>query len=401
MKNIVYKIYILPLIASMLSIMLALTMNYLMTGLIDITPLSFTYKYMNTAILSKWLSPYVLLHDTSYEILRHSLSDYGGSESIILSKLEGLNLLATLKMLLYLLCYGPPIINISVYCALLGILLIIVLQRNDRNDILDIMMPFLAGYLAIYATIVILTNYSPYLRSISTILLFLKTMVLILPLVYCVGQKRRITGYIAAIAILLHLALVSGGIIYRYPKGALDITTGRIGFSTFYSYYWPHMVLCEKIHSIVGRGEKIELLNFFPGCYVIPNNNFQRPLMTDYNKNKEFTDIMYEDLASAKKVIDKYGIRYFLVDLSQDICNDIVYSSIFRQSNMKDNLTVSWSSDKVYLLTWKNIGDKPLDDAFIDMLTGKCNGTSGRRYFEVAREAYTAERRGELQLRGY
>ena len=67
--------------------------------------------------------------------------------------------------------------------------------------------------------------------------------------------------------------------------------------------------------------------------------------------------LAFEEPEKAIAVFKEMGINYFLIDFSALSYDLIAYSPLFYADNMKKYLSVRWSSDPFYLLTWRSNHD--------------------------------------------
>ena len=185
-----------------------------------------------------------------------------------------------------------------------------------------------------------------------------------------VARRRCVeTLLLVAVAVAVFSAPIT---LLRLPwSNSVRFLFGSLPYAAIYDPEWKTQAAWEVARA-VPDGTKIELLSFLPGFTAIPSTPFQRPDGTAYLR--EYTTVLFGSPEEAAGVYRRYGIDYFLVDLSPNVA--LVwsgYSRLFSADAMRTRLRPvsrfrSGASD-FYLFTWRYSGDAVDEKDYDEFLT--------------------------------
>jgi hypothetical protein len=84
-----------------------------------------------------------------------------------------------------------------------------------------------------------------------------------------------------------------------------------------------------------------------------------------FSMGPHFEKIIFGTPEESRDELQKQNINFFAFDTTSPIFDLLPYSSLFTPDHIRENLAVLWSSEGVYLLTWKSPLTKEIPPEFM------------------------------------
>jgi hypothetical protein len=359
------KAFLVLSLASLCLTVLILGFNYLTYGIFEINPTTFFIKYINLSTLKHWIS---------YSALVFTVDIVGQDSRLFAPWLSQIDIEPIWNFLRLDVLYDffplkkgiPNILSFTFFLTFLAG--VAAKWRKADPPIARTLLPIAVALIVLAVDGALISNQSFRRSTIFTGFYVVVACLALWSLAarfFVLPEKRQ------AFAIVLALLLGAFG-IRNYLSGTAKMKdspyrffAGLSNYREAYGEWIPES--CLETRRLKG-GEKVLLLNFFPGCYILPGIHFERPLMNSYLVN--FAEAMYQGPEEAKKIFLRYDIHYFLVDLKQNF-HLPAFSPLFEPSFLEKSLKIVWESDGAYLLTWRNEDDEKAPEAFLESYRDK------------------------------
>ncbi len=337
-----------------------LGINFLTTGLFEGTPFRLWLSLWDQVRSSAWVSPYMLFYvseligpDMGRVIMPGQVSCNVGMGQLLGNVLR-INYITPL-FLKWLLFPGVTILtfmairkkaDLSTYAKVvllpaLVILALVILSLLSINQTTSLMRS--VGFSGFYMVLCVFSLWYLALqhydrKAFNIFVLWVVLVAFSLTLKPIVSLKHRI-DYISGKKSMWD-AMAAEGNIY---KPIADMRK-EIGIDKQVAYLQINGNLGQAY--LIGRG----LLN---------------PI--SYSYRDKWHILAFEEPEKAIAAFKEMGINYFLIDFSARAYDLIAYSSLFNGTNMKKYLSMRWSSDPFYLLTWHSDhgGSSDISDDFL------------------------------------
>jgi len=103
------------------------------------------------------------------------------------------------------------------------------------------------------------------------------------------------------------------------------------------------------IQDLVGKDNKVIMMNICRACYGIPNSNIQGQEMTDYTA--DMATVYFGTPKESMEAIKKTDINYIWIDTNEKLLS-IAYAPLFDPGTILNYLKIVWNDQGKYLLTW-------------------------------------------------
>lgn len=394
-----------------------LWINYVETGLMEVTPFRFFWKLADQSAFSKLASPYLMLFlEEGSSRATEVPGLLGGIDPYRLARLLHMHFLSETflfaSLLMFVSCAGACLFD-----------------RRTRQSLGAGLAPA-AVMLATAAVLGILIRQP---GSIDRFYVFA-----LLPLTYLAAavpgvavrrlQELQLNGFSRYVRQWIVVAIIGSAIAFSGLSAAQSITRYFEG-STFASFLvklrfalgglsfeqalvekrqppdpvdWPRQDLSETClgirSALLGRGEgsgiaaeswpKVWTMTFLQesGCHIMPG---VRILMEVSNRfGERWHRIVFGDPATAEHELRRIGIRYVFVNLgernnqaktgeSTSIFGCLAYSPLLASPSLESRFRIAWSDGDAYLLVLASEGEgRPLPRAFGDRLNAKRNSVA-------------------------
>ena len=143
---------------------------------------------------------------------------------------------------------------------------------------------------------------------------------------------------------------------------SLKYLFGEMSFSDLYESAGSKYGL--MIQEIVGKNNKVLMMNVCRACYGIPGSMIQAQVMTDFVA--DFDVVYYGKPNESMDALKRVDINYVWVDTNEQLLS-VAYAPLFRLDNIKKYFEILWQSDGKYLLIWNQgiAADDGMMDQFI------------------------------------
>lgn len=391
-----------PVISAGAAISAILTINYLWTGLGEVTPFKLFLAHADQAKLSRYVSPYLFLmaeegsSDTTGRLSLDALS----SSAFILGRVQGL---------LRLQAFAPAVV--IVLLIILAFILVLALAfRRIRTTIAE---PFHAPILFLLAALAVgfLINQPGSIERFYTFA-FLPVALLAVgipaAIAHSIGESggrslRELVRY-GAIVLVLFLGLVSSAywiakFLYidgrAYLEERIAFLVGKRAYSDALLHVryrrneggWPRRDLSEECLGIAGAVKpatgtraarpRVWTLTFLQesGCHIIPGARIQMEFSVAFGNR--WHEIVFGEAAAARRELERLGIRYFYINLadfdmkrleaiSTSIFGCLAYSPLFSMEHLSERFRIVWRRGDAVLLELAPAGrGEPLSEEFL------------------------------------
>ena len=387
---------------SVSTLLAILGLNYVMTGLAEVTPFRVFWRFANQEMFSQWVSPYlmVLLGLGSSP----SLGEFSQFNAETLSKLKVIPVIFRLDRIQQVLFF------ISVLWAIilatiapndfrsltpkkstyLGDIKIFfgkinkkinnenheddhkMYKNNTMNSIYIILK--LVGVFLLSSVMVMLLVINQ-LVSLYRLYVFVFLFVIILTVIgylftldclffniFVRKNKSRIISFFAIFISIICLFNYISEIPLDYLNNRLNFALGNTSIANAYQTQKASWEPGIEARKIVGSSEKIwssQVTGKYcmsPGCHL--------ETFFSYSMGKDWHKIVLEDAETSKKLLQQQGLNYFLIDTTEAFFDVLPHSELFSPDKIDRNLQSLWTDGDVYLLTWPTSQTKPLQKKF-------------------------------------
>lgn len=363
-------------IATVLSMGIVFSFNYLTSGIMEFTPSNVFLPHANISVMKQSWSPYALL--AQYEFSEHA----SAWRSPSLFRINAASFWEIFK--LHLLRDFFPFLRLDpthlLAVVIYPVLLIVVFIRRKSFEpyfqrvILCVGILSAVG-LAILLSSLLATQEQGSLGRFAQFFSFYTTLVglALWKLILSAFRKQWVRKKVSTLVVLLIFLIASFHYGLRGKRSSIErypFLLGQKSFREAYGNWVPQS--CLAVRSILGQ-RKVALLNSFPGCYSLPGTQFERPLMNSYVK--DYHEAMFESAPKAKETFRRHGVDYFLVDLNRQF-HLTAFSPLFHPKDIKRYLKIVWQADEVYLLTWRESGEEEMEESFLNSYASKYESES-------------------------
>ena len=400
-----------PTLAAGATILGILCLNYLWTGLAEVTPFKLFLAFADQRRLAHYFSPYLLLW--ADEGSRGSTGELSlaalASRQYILHRLHGLlQLEALAPMILSLLAMSVPA------------LLVALLWKPWRDAACERFFPAML-LLAFAVALGFVVNQPGSLERFYTFAFFPVILVGIGSVAAFVGVLRsRVQAgprrALDAASLILALAIGCGSALYWTARWVKDegfpllreraaFVAGRRTLEQAMLYaHWPRsggglpqrgvseecVGLANTLgHPGPGGAPRVWTMAFLyePGCYILPDVRLQLEFSVAFGKR--WDRIVFGPPDAARAELRKIGVRYFYINLadfdihrlgtqSSFVFGCLAYSPLFDPSMLSRRFRIVWRRDKALLLTFADGGGgEPISSALVSAWRKKVFAVQG------------------------
>ena len=350
------------MLTALLTIVVWLAINYISTGMFEITPVEPNLNVADQKVLSQWTSPYMALW--MIEGFPHKLTSFFSS-SLNIKELQAwaVNLLHIdellwLKHLKYL-------IVACVFCYLAQPSLFSIRK-------LDAYVRLIAAILMVigFGFAFSLTMNQPI--SIARYFIFTTPLILLIVTTSIVMITERTIHETRHNAIYLVFTLLVVGNIHLTPPDSIpkrSVLGFAFGTKTYKDAYDSKSLFSEDALTasrLTNPDDRIMSSNPMHQSYAIAGRPMEVELNYSYH---DWHTMVFDQPAAARAAYKKEGIKYFYFDFTYPVNGMMPFSPLLYKDSVLSNLYVVWHSKNAYLLGWC----KPHDAKTTDSSDGEQN----------------------------
>jgi hypothetical protein len=332
-------------------------LNYAITGIAEVTPFRLFWAHADQDRLAHWISPFLGL-----VLELGSSPDMGGLSMPDFHQYQVTNLIIAIFRLrdlrLYFALSGVPVIVVT--------LIIVWMLRSRCLQVPPAFWEGLGVMLAILAASVAAFLMLNQVVSMYRFMIFMVFVVLTIPAMAFFLARRLALGtcYLSA-AVAVAAMCVAGQAIdkqIRHVKSneLHDQVTFMLGLSTLaddykaYTAHWaPGKAMCEHRPA----DAPIWYFTVVDEHFMAPHCLFQG--FFSYSMGTAWHKVMFEPPEVAKAALQAQGINYFAINTAVATFDPVLYAPLFRPETLYRYLSIVWSENGAYLLTWKRADAPP------------------------------------------
>lgn len=354
------------LVSGLLMILITFVINYVITGMAEVTPFRLFWKLADQKKLSEWVSPYLMV-----------LLEQGTSKDIGGFKLAGsiFDLKYILGLFRVISLFFAKVDYFILFVLLPGIIGIVLYAKGHRAKLEQrrTAIPLVAFLTAAFIMCLLATAHPhSYLRNYVFIIFFVVVgfvllwngFITLLPF----GQTAR--RNIAIILGILIVCLWSFNSFKMLPdtlgkayRAALFIF-GKTSYSRMYEAkraLWKPALEARRILGVNKRIWSFTLYNFYMG----PDPGLETAV--SFSLKRDWHGIMFSAADESKRLLREQGLDYFLIDLETNFFDFFQYTRLFSPESIGRYFGVVWKNkdENVYLLSWKENACSSIPGEFI------------------------------------
>jgi hypothetical protein len=364
------------------SLMLAgiLVLNYLITGMAEISPFRTYWRYADQPRFSKWVSPYLMV------LLEEGSAPGMGEIQVV--KPDRMTRWEYLRQLIRANAAAPYLPSEPGYwwVCVAGLVTLGLAGRLTRRpsagpEVWRAAVPLLGALVTACAVSQLVTQPISVYRYFSFTTFFtVATVVGLWVLMFRAVPCRRLvplTSY-ALPAVVTGWVTVATltGIPETDVRHAVQFATGRISLAHAYAtrlgVQMPVVEARQAAGDATARVYSFNQNNYSmaPGCEV--------ESFVSFALHQDWHTVMFEEPVIAREALRAQGLNHFMIDLNAPVIDVIPYAPLFRPENIGRYFKVAWRKGDLYLLTW---GDPDVLEDGLEPIPAEFFGGYNEKYF--------------------
>lgn len=342
----------------------ALTFNYIETGMVEITPFSLALKLSDSSRrppgILLWHTRYMLQEEGAHKALSPPVNFGIASEKIWTHMSEKI------------FSQSPEGANIAFFgIAILFLCFLVSFFSQRRSSYARHILLISISLLFVVLSMTAFVSQNSFYRGLTFLpalrILNLATIVSSgwWAIIYF-GRRRRvqIVLYFKCFVFFLCIFLALKGLIQLHKEHILRppfLALGHESFSDFYGFQKDDP--CTEARKFVGKNQKIALLHFVPACVGKPVDQLETIDPTSFSDAKGV--ILLREAGEARSGLQKMGFEHFLY-IPHTSMYIFAFYPIFQPESLLRNFRIEKLLSHGYLLTWRREGEAPLSDEFMN-----------------------------------
>lgn len=353
------RAHLIAAIMAIIAVSIMLSINYAVTGLAEVTPFRFFWRYANQARFAEWVSPFMmLLLDLG------SSADLGSIAPPDLHQFPFFQLMSAVfrldRVSPFLYADGLPLLAITIMAGVALIKQPVSRQMLKQAAIFFLMLT--AALLVFFSVNQIGSLYRLYMFCLYPVIAICVVLLAICRKYYG-DTSKALLGLMAAL-LMLHAVQSEYRKIpdeqrrleWKYARGKASIANAFASQNAV----WDAAL---KMSAVAGSHTPIWSTQTGWHFCIAPACDLKT--FFSYSMNKDWADIMFLPPTAARTALQQQGLNYFAFDSTTVAFDLLPYAPLFRPENIAQYLGLVWSQDGVYLLTWRSANTKPLPPEFI------------------------------------
>lgn len=377
--------------------LMILGINYVTTGMAEITPFRTFWRFADQNRLSRWVSPYLML--VLSEGSSPSMGQFNAPELLFVSTIDQFTHYFRLWSVKYLF----PNRYILIFLVATSCIALVIRRFSYSRTKVMITVPVIVfSAVALLNAILLNVNQATSLWRYYIFSVFFTVSISVIvwkawfSLVMPVAWRRL------SLTLSLCLVLVVSGwscvdAAKRYPRSkaklASNFAAGRIGIGEAYRANGGISPSAPDVCRVVGPDRRVwsfTIINYS----MLPDCLFETAISFALRDN--WHQIMFESAETSRKLLQRQGLNYFLVDLKTELFDFFPFTSLFSPENIGKYLGVVWKKDSTYLLSWLGPDTAPLPPDFTNTyrtkITTEKSSISVKEIYDRVRLIYESNR---------
>lgn len=189
------------------------------------------------------------------------------------------------------------------------------------------------------------------------------------------GSMRRNAAAVLSIVLLLFVAQsIRRDILVSDWRHYLKPLTGEWSYSQYQEYSYPTLKYVE-VQKQLPADIKCLAINSRTGALTIPNSKFEMFLYNHFMHNLPI--VLYGSPKQARVALERHGVKYIAISTNSEL-DGIVLSPFLRPENIGAYWSVVCQFDDLWLLAWREEGQPPLPDDFLQAYQNQVEKLSKR-----------------------
>ncbi len=342
-----------------------LTLNYLWTGLAEVTPMRLFWKHANQERFSRWVSPYLMVL-----LLEGSSPDMGDVRLVEHKEGSRAEYLRTLVRTQTVRCFFPDIdedVPASVLLVLLGVTVPLAFGKKVRFELWRLAVPVAGLFVLALVLSQLVTQPVSVYRYFSFMVFLIVLLALGLwVLLFRLHPNRKLVRLTSCVVPALLTCLVTYQSVLAIPEQEREdlwrFATGKESLGEAFLKRGITSWVPLTIRDLTGPGKRVYSFNINNYC-MAPDCELES--FVSFALHQDWHEVLFEEPEQARAALQKQGLNYFLIDLNRDMVDVLQYSPLFRPENVGKYLEVRWHRGSTYLLTWPGPDTEPLPEEFL------------------------------------
>lgn len=339
-----------------------LALNYWTTGLAEITPMRFFWKYADQERFSRLWSPYLMVL-----LLEGSSPEMGNAELTLPRHTSVWQFTSTLLRCNHLSAFFPRKIYVPCLWLIIGLFLI---RRKRLPFDLARSLLFILGFLAASALIGCASgqhvsafryfSFAVFFVNLFAVLTWVSVFELLVP--------RALFARLAYILPGVFVCWIAFATLVKLPTDELThsvmFALGRESLAGNLASHDPGAVFGPAVRATnqLPAGSRVYTFNHLLYS-MAPNTELES--FVSHALGPRWHEIMFEPPERARAALQEQRLNYFLIDLGSTVLDTLPYAPLFSADHVANYLQLAWNEGDVYLLTWPGPDTRPLPESFL------------------------------------
>ncbi len=385
------------ILGSVALFLVILAINYLTTGMAEITPFRTFWRFADQSRLSRWVSPYLML--VLSEGSSPSMGQLNAPELLFVSTIDQFTHYFRLWSIKFL------FLNRYVVAFLVATSCIaLALRRSNynRTKVVITVPVIIFSAVALLNAVLLNVNQTTSLWRYYIFSVFFTVAIGVIIWRAWFSLVTPVSWRKFSLVVSLCLTVVVSGwscmdAMKRYPRSkaklASSFASGRISIGEAYRANGGISPNAQDVCKAVGPDRRVwsfTIINYS----MLPECVFETAI--SFALRDSWHQIMFESAETSRKLLQRQGLNYFLVDLKTEIFDFFPFTSLFSPEGIEKHLGVVWNKDSTYLLSWLGPETTPLPADFTDTyrtkITTEKSSISIKEIYDRVRLIYESNR---------